>query len=164
LAQAPAAGGRRVVLRPLSTTRKTPPRVAHAPSNVKDAAAGKSFIFMTIVVRNAMGTLLRVPPALVATPGCVVKSVDSVIMRFFGVELLLPLAPVMRCHAADWPVQARPIRRRAPLAASTPRYWASSKIEKPLRSELAKKILPAGFSHRSLCSENRNPGEGRAMA
>jgi hypothetical protein len=33
--------------------------MAHAPSNVKDAAAGKSFIFITIVVRNAMGTLLR---------------------------------------------------------------------------------------------------------
>ena len=33
--------------------------VAHAPSNVKDAAAGRSFIFITIVVRNAMGTLLR---------------------------------------------------------------------------------------------------------
>jgi len=41
--------------------------VAHAPSNVKDAAAGKSFIFITIVVRNAMGTLLRAACTLVCT-------------------------------------------------------------------------------------------------
>ena len=34
--------------------------VTHAPSNVKDAAAGKSFIFINIVARSAvMGTLLR---------------------------------------------------------------------------------------------------------
>ena len=39
--------------------------VAHAPSNVKDAAAGKSYIFNTIVVRNAMGTLLHAAYILV---------------------------------------------------------------------------------------------------
>ena len=39
-------------------------------------------------------------------------------------------------------------RNSALLAASTPRYCASSKIEKPLRSEFAKKMLPAGFNHR----------------
>jgi hypothetical protein len=34
--------------------------VTHAPSNVKDAAASKSFIFINIVARSAvMGTLLR---------------------------------------------------------------------------------------------------------
>jgi hypothetical protein len=34
--------------------------VAHAPSNVKDAAAGKSFIFINIDARSAvMGTLMR---------------------------------------------------------------------------------------------------------
>ena len=34
--------------------------VAHAPSNVEDAAAGKSFMFINIVARSAvMGTLLR---------------------------------------------------------------------------------------------------------
>jgi hypothetical protein len=37
--------------------------VAHAPSNVKDAAGGKSFTFITIVIRNGMATLL---PAAVA--------------------------------------------------------------------------------------------------
>ena len=41
--------------------------VAHAPSNVKDAAAGKSFIFITIVVRNAVGTLLRAAYTLACT-------------------------------------------------------------------------------------------------
>jgi hypothetical protein len=41
--------------------------VAHAPSNVKDAAAGKSFIFIAIVVPNAMGTLLRAVSALLRT-------------------------------------------------------------------------------------------------
>jgi hypothetical protein len=42
--------------------------VAHAPSNVKDAAVGKSFIFITIVMRNAMGTLLRAASRLLSTP------------------------------------------------------------------------------------------------
>jgi hypothetical protein len=46
-----------------------PLRVVHAPSNGKDAAAGKSLIFMTIVVRNAMGTPLRAATALVPSPG-----------------------------------------------------------------------------------------------
>jgi len=39
--------------------------VAHAPSNVKDAAEGKSFTFIAIVMRNAMGTLLRAAFTLV---------------------------------------------------------------------------------------------------
>jgi hypothetical protein len=39
--------------------------VAHAPSNVKDDAAGKSFTFIAIVMRNAMGTLVRAPFTLV---------------------------------------------------------------------------------------------------
>src|SRR5205823_13514272 len=38
---------------------------------------------------------------------------------------------------------ALPISRSARLAASTPRYCASSKIEIPLISELAKNSLPA---------------------
>ncbi len=42
--------------------------VAHALSNVKDAAAGKSFIFITIVMRNAIGTLMRAVFALLRTP------------------------------------------------------------------------------------------------
>ena len=42
--------------------------VAYAPSNVKDVAAGKSFIFMPIVVRNAMGTLVRAVSRHVSTP------------------------------------------------------------------------------------------------
>jgi hypothetical protein len=33
--------------------------VARAPSNVKDAAEGKSFTFIAIVIRNGMGTLVR---------------------------------------------------------------------------------------------------------
>jgi len=41
--------------------------VARAPSNVKDAAKGKSFTFITFVVRNGMGTLLRAASALVPT-------------------------------------------------------------------------------------------------
>jgi len=44
--------------------------VAHAPSNVKDAAVGKSFIFIAIVMRNAMGTLMRAASAIVPTLGC----------------------------------------------------------------------------------------------
>ena len=43
--------------------------VAYAPSNVKDAAAGKSFTFIAIVVRNGMGTLVRAAPTLVSSPG-----------------------------------------------------------------------------------------------
>jgi hypothetical protein len=39
--------------------------VAHAPSNVKDAAVGKSFTFIAIVMRNAMGTLMRAAFTLV---------------------------------------------------------------------------------------------------
>src|ERR1700691_3579451 len=46
-----------------------PPDVAHAPSNVKDAAGGKSFTFIPIVIRNGMGTLVRAASTLVSTPG-----------------------------------------------------------------------------------------------
>jgi hypothetical protein len=41
--------------------------VAYAPSNVKDAAVGKSFTFIAIVMRNAMGTLMRAASAIVPT-------------------------------------------------------------------------------------------------
>jgi hypothetical protein len=43
--------------------------VAYAPSNVKDAAVGKSFTFIAIVMRNAMGTLMRAASTIVSTPG-----------------------------------------------------------------------------------------------
>ncbi len=39
--------------------------VAHAPSNVRDDAGGKSFTFITTVVRYAMGPLLRAAFTLV---------------------------------------------------------------------------------------------------
>ena len=48
--------------------------MAHAPSNVKDAAAGKSFIFINIVARSAvMGTLLRAANTRV----CRVRTVEN---------------------------------------------------------------------------------------
>src|ERR1700691_3069313 len=52
-----------------------PPDVAHAPSNVKDAAGGKSFTFIPIVIRNGMGTLLRAVSRLVSTPRLVGSAV-----------------------------------------------------------------------------------------
>jgi hypothetical protein len=41
--------------------------VAQAPSNVKDAAGGKSFTFITIVIRNGMGTLLPAATTLLSS-------------------------------------------------------------------------------------------------
>jgi hypothetical protein len=41
--------------------------VAHAPSNVRDVAEGKSFTFITIVIRNGMRTLVRAASALMPT-------------------------------------------------------------------------------------------------
>ena len=60
----------RATVRPTSSISHAPlTDVAHAPSNVKDAAAGKSFIFIPIVARpGAMGTLLRAVSRLVSTP------------------------------------------------------------------------------------------------
>ena len=48
--------------------------VTHAPSNVKDAAASKSFIFINIVARSAvMGTLLRAAFTLCERLGSVAR-------------------------------------------------------------------------------------------
>src|SRR6266404_5298914 len=42
--------------------------VVHAPSKTQDAPLGKSFVFIPIVVRNAIGTLLRAASPLSRDP------------------------------------------------------------------------------------------------
>jgi hypothetical protein len=70
------------------------------PSNVKDAAGGKSFTFITIVIRNGMGTLLAAAVALLqsrrAKPGA------------YCVLLTTPLWPQALSHSQPRPNRAEP--------------------------------------------------------
>src|SRR5580765_2737724 len=61
--------------------------------------------------------------------------------------------------------QAAPEMVRIALSAAvTPRYWASSKIEKPLRSEFANKMRSWPLAKLRRSGEKTAPTLGRAMA
>src|SRR3974377_1101855 len=66
--------------------------------------------------------------------------------------------------AVDAVAYDRPTICSARSAARTPRYCASSKIEKPLRSEFAYSNRPVSDPQRLRSSDARNPGTGRAIA